>query len=127
MRTTARLDSHNALRWQRLGACENELVFLRINVVRDHVNVAVVAKQLAQSFNQRRFPRANRAADAYPQRAGLKCHDRNNLVYCVSCAMEARSTMNPADPRSSIVASLACALAARSASSSSAMARCPSV
>jgi hypothetical protein len=40
---------------------------------------------------------------------------------------EAKSTMTAANPRSSIVAFLACALAASTASSSSAMASCPSV
>lgn len=59
--------------------------------------------------------------------AGNKNHERNGLVYCVSCAMEAKSTMTAANPRSSIVAFLACALAASTASSSSAMASCPSV
>jgi hypothetical protein len=33
MMTAAGLDAQNALRRQRLRACENELVFLRINVV----------------------------------------------------------------------------------------------
>src|SRR5262249_22800763 len=57
----------------------------------------------------------------------IKSHERNNLVYWVSCALEARSTMNEADPRSSIVFPLASADAARTACSSSAMASWPSV
>src|SRR5262249_17337775 len=127
MRTATCLDADNALRSQRLRACENELVFFRVNVVGDRVNVVVVPEPLAQGFNQRRFARSDRAADPDTQRAGLrvwainKSHERNNLLYCVSCAMEARSTMNAADPRSSIVAVVACPLAARTDSSSSAM------
>src|SRR4029077_15016628 len=133
MRTAACLDPHNAFRRQSLRACENELVFLRVNIVGNHVNVVVVPKPLAQGFNQRGFARTNRAADPDAQRSGLgvcitiKSHERNNLVYWVSCAMEARSTMNAADPRSSIVALSASTLAARIACSSSAMASWPSV
>src|SRR5580704_4066015 len=140
MRAAACLDAHNALRRQRLRTCENELVFLRVNIVGNHVNVVVVPEPLAQRFNKRRFARANRAADPDAQRAVMTCayaglgvwvgnknHERNSLVYCVSCAMDARSTMNAADPRSSVVAFLACALAASTATSSSAMASCPSV
>src|SRR6516165_3896303 len=140
MRTAARLDAHNALRGQRLRACENELVFPRVNVVGNHVNVVVVPEPLAERFNKRRFAGANRTPDPNAQRAvmtctytglgiwvGNNCHERNSLVYCVSCAIEARSTMNAADPRSSIVAFLASVLAASTVSSSSAMASCPSV
>src|SRR5262245_25386399 len=49
-------------------------------------------------------------------------YERNSLLYCVSCIAEPKSTMNVADPRSSIVACLAWALVASTASSSSAMA-----
>jgi hypothetical protein len=55
MRTAACLDAHNALCGQRLCARENELVFLRVNVVCDHVNVVAVPQPLAQRFNKRRF------------------------------------------------------------------------
>src|SRR2546422_7776078 len=133
MGTTACLDTHNALPRQRFRSCENELVFLRVNIIGNHVNVVGLPEPLTQSLNKRRFARANRAADSDAHRAGLgvwagnKVHDRHNLVYCVSCAMEARSTMNAADPRSSIVVLFASALAASTASSSSATASCPSV
>ena len=47
MRTAAGLDAHNALRRQRLGAHENELIFLRVNVVRDYIDVVAVPQPLA--------------------------------------------------------------------------------
>src|SRR5262249_53349206 len=125
MRTATSLDAHDALRRQRLGTRQNELIFPRVNVVRNYIEVIVVPESLAQRLNQRRFSRADRTADSDAQRtvmrgayadlrlrAGSKSHERNSLVYCVSCAMEARSTMNPTDPRSSTVAVLASALAA---------------
>src|SRR5215475_5592025 len=140
MRAAACLDAHNPLRRKRLRAGENELIFLRVNVVCNYIDFVVVAKPLAQRFNQRRFARANRAADPDAQGAAMVCtyvalgilaghkgHERNSLVYCVSCSIEARSVMNAADPRSSIVAFLACAVAANTARSSSAIASCPSV
>src|SRR5215472_13904349 len=140
MRTTACLDAHDALCGQHLCARENELVFLRVNIVGNHVYVVAVPQPLAQRFNKRRFARADRAADPNAQRAVMDCphaglgvwannksHERNSLVYCVSCAMEARSTMNAAEPRSSIEDFSACALAASTAFSSSATASCPSV
>src|SRR5262249_35768686 len=140
MRTTAGLDAHYALRGQRLRARQNELVFLRVDVVRDDVNVVVVPQPLAQRFNKRRFARADRAADPDAQRAVMSCararlgvwagnkgHERNSLVYCVSCAMEGRSPRNAADPRSAIVDFSACLLAACTAPPSPAMASCPSV
>src|SRR5262245_38256144 len=138
MWTATCLDAHNALRSQRLRARENELIFFCVNVVGNHVNLVAIPEPFAQGLNKGRFARADRAADSDPQWpmttpacADLgpsdNSHDRNNLVYCVSCPMEARSTMNAADPRSSIVAFCACALAASIASSSSAIASCPSV
>src|SRR5262249_46845800 len=120
MRTAARLDAHDAFGRQRFRARENELVFFRVDVVGDHINVVSVAETLAQHFDERRLSRADRAADPNAQRAvmaraqavlrvcaGNHGHERNSLVYCVSCAIEASSTMNAAEPRSSIVASLA--------------------
>ena len=59
MRTAACLETHDAFRRQRLSTRENELVFLRINVVGNDVDVVVVPKPLAQRFNKCRFPRAN--------------------------------------------------------------------
>src|SRR5262245_792548 len=124
MRATAGLDTHDPLGRQGLRPRENELVFLRIDVVGDYVDVVVVPEPLAQRLKKRRFARAHRAADPDAQRSG---HERNSLVYCVSCCMEARSSMNAADPRSSIVAVTACALAARTSSSRMAIASCASV
>src|SRR5215813_8678748 len=133
MRAAAGLNSHNAFRRQCLCPCENKLVLFCIDVVSNDVNVVCIAKAFAKRFNKCRFSRANRATDADAQRmccwvrVSNVCHERNNLVYCVSCDMEARSTMNPADPRSSIVYSLICSAASSTVSSSSAIASCPSV
>src|SRR3989442_11603893 len=115
MRTAACLDAHNALRRQRLSTREDELVFLCIDVVGNDVDLVVLPEALTERFDQRGFPRANRSADPDPQWTVTSClwtglercasgdsHERNSLVYCVSCSMDARSTMNAADPRSSI-------------------------
>src|SRR6516165_5743962 len=95
MRTAAYLDAHNTLRRQRLSTRENELVFLRINVVSNDVDVVVVPVPLAQRFNERCLAGANWAADADTQRAVMTCayaglavcgsdksHERKSLVYC---------------------------------------------
>ena len=55
VRTSARLDTHDALRRERLRAGENKLVFLRIDVVGDHVDVVIIPKPFAQPFNKRRL------------------------------------------------------------------------
>src|SRR5262245_13685179 len=119
MRTSARLHSHDAFRWQRLRSRQNELVFLGVDIVGDDVVVVIVPEPLAQRFNKCGLARTDRPSDsdaewavigflAEPDRFARElCHDRNNLVYCVSCAMDAKSTMMAAEPRSSIVASRA--------------------
>src|SRR6267142_562775 len=133
MRATASLHAHDALRRQRLGAREDELVFLRVDVVGDHVDVVLVAESLAEGFDQGGLTRSDGTADPDPQRMSRQLrgekegHDRNNLVYWVSCFIDARSNMNAADPRSSIVVSIACSVASRTARSRAAIARWPSV
>src|SRR5262249_51367857 len=113
--------------------------FLGVDVVRDDVDVVIVPELLAKCFNKCRLARTDGPSDSDAEGAVIgilakpgSCacelaHDRNNLVYCVSCAMDAKSTMIAAEPRSSIVASLAFALADSIAGSSSAMACCPSI
>src|SRR5215467_9416594 len=81
MRTAACLDAHNTLRRQRLSTCENELVFLRINVVGNDVDVVVLPEPLAQRLNERGFARPNRAADADAQRAVMTCAYAGWAVY----------------------------------------------
>src|SRR5215472_3148421 len=141
MRTASRLNAHYALRRQSLCPSQKELIFLRVNIVGDHKNVVDVTEPLAERFNKGRLARANRTANPDTQRSSVAGaqkmslrvwatiidHERNNLVYWVSCAIDARSTMKAAEPRSSIVASSASALAANTASSSLARASCPSV
>src|SRR5262249_52499443 len=129
----ASFDAHDALRRQRPGTRENQLVFLRVDVVRDHIDVVVVAKALAQRFDERGFAGSNRTADPDAQRlcAGVfdrqRSHERNSRVYWVSCNMDAKSTISAAEPRSSMQAVRARSLASSTACSSPAKARCPSV
>src|SRR5262245_53744286 len=103
MRTSARLHSHDAFRWQRLHTRQNELLLLGGDVVRDYVDVVIVAELLATCFNKCRRARTDGPSDsdaegavigilAKPGRCACElAHDRNNLVYCVSCAMDAKS------------------------------------
>src|SRR5262249_489673 len=132
VRAATGFDAHDALHRQRLGARENQLVFLRVDVVRDHIDVVVVAEALAQRFDERGFARSNRTADPDAQRvrAGVfngESHEGNSRVYWVSCNMDAKSTISAAEPRSSMPAVSARSLDSSTASSSSARARCPSL
>src|SRR5262249_17798967 len=114
-----------------------KLILLGINIVGDHIDVVVVPQPFAQCFDQGCFSRADRTADPDAQRAvigsvsrdriGDRRHERKILVYCVSCAMDASSTMNAADPRSRISDLSASALASCTACASAAIASCPSV
>jgi hypothetical protein len=67
VRTTAGLNAHDALGWKSFRARQDELVFFRIDVIRDHVDLVVVAKPLAERFDESGFPRPNRAADSDAQ------------------------------------------------------------
>src|SRR5262245_7325551 len=133
VRAASRLDAHDALRRQRPRAGQDQLVFLRVDVVRDHVDVVVVAEALAERFDEGRLARAHRTADPDPKgmrvgvRVSHKSHEPNSLVYWVSCETDARSTISAAAPRSSRPAVRARSLASSTASSSAAIARCPSV
>src|SRR5262245_26485895 len=73
VRTAAGLDAHDTLRGQRLSTCENELVFLGVNVVGNDVDVVVVPEPLAQCFNERCLSRANGATNTDAQRAVMTC------------------------------------------------------
>src|SRR5262249_38956795 len=64
MRTASCLDAHDALCRQRLRAREDELIFLCIYVIGDHVDVVVSSKSLTQRFDQSRFARPNRSANS---------------------------------------------------------------
>src|SRR4029077_6230411 len=50
VRTTSGLNTHDALRGKSFGARQDELVFLCIDVIRDYVDVVLVAKPLAEGF-----------------------------------------------------------------------------
>src|SRR6202008_1112975 len=107
----------------RLSARENQLIFLRVDVVRNDKDVELVAQPFAERLNERRLAGADRTTDAD---AEWGCHERNSLVYWVSCDIDARSSINAADPRSSMLAVMACSPPSSIASSSSAIARWPS-
>src|SRR5260221_1787519 len=83
---------------------------------------------LAQAVDQRGLARADRPADADPERAMERAgHERNSLVYCVSCRIEHQSTTGTALPSSSRSAAIAAAAAAATDGASAAMAICASV
>src|SRR5690606_5674247 len=113
VRAAAGLDPLNALRFQYARAGEDQLVFARIDVVGDCEDVVARAHRLAEGFEQRRLAGPDRPADpdakrprrrsptAVPRRVDLDdAHDRNNLVYCVSCFIDAQSTIGVALPMS---------------------------
>src|SRR5262249_46719427 len=113
---------------------------LRGDVISDHVDIVNLSQSLAQRLDKGCFTRPDWATNANAQGAVImrprvdrsiqfdqSGHDRNNLVYCVSWAIEARSTITPAEPRSSVVSLIASSPARSAASSSAAMASCPSV
>jgi hypothetical protein len=87
VRATSGLYAHDALRWKSFGARQDELVFLRIDVIRDYVDVVLMAKPLAEGFDKSGLARSNRATDSDAERMILReccrdaSHDRNNLVY----------------------------------------------
>src|SRR5215831_5686214 len=71
VRAASRLDAHDAFRRQRLGTCKNKLIFLRVDIVGNRVNVIAASEPLTENFDQRGFARAYRAADPDAQRSGL--------------------------------------------------------
>src|SRR5690606_6252457 len=95
----------------------------------DHDQVPAVAHGAAQRLHQRGLAGPDRATDADAERpmGGWFGHDRNSLVYWVSCRMEHQSTIGVAEPRSSRSAASATRAAASTAGSSAAWMRSPSV
>src|SRR5215470_4478340 len=83
---------------------------------------------LAEAVDQRRLARADRPTDTDPERAVERAaHERNSLVYCVSCRIEHQSTIGTALPSSSRSAAMAAAVAAATGGASAAIAICASV
>src|SRR5580658_10136990 len=72
VRATSGLDAHDALRWKSFGARQDELVFLRIDVIRDYVDVVLMAKPLAEGFDKSGLARSNRATDSDAERMILR-------------------------------------------------------
>src|SRR5262249_50703001 len=124
VRAAARFDAHDALGRQRPGARQDQLVFLRVDIVRDDVDVVVVAETLAERFDERGLAGTNRTTDPDPQwvRTGVldrhRSHERNSRVYWVSCSIDATSTISAAEPRSSRDAANARSPASRTPGSS---------
>src|SRR3546814_16388815 len=85
----------------------------------------------AEPFDQRRLAGPDRATDAYAQwiaAGGIgSTHERNSLVYWVSCCMEQRSTIGTAVPQSSSFVVSALATADSATGIRAASARWPSV
>ena len=87
MRAAAGLDADDALRRQRAGAGQELGILLGVDVVGDDGDVVAVAHVLAEAIDQRRLAGADRPADADAKRSvGGGVHERNSLVYWVSCA-----------------------------------------
>src|SRR6516225_6457434 len=76
-------------------------VLTGIDIVGDRRDLPMLAHPLAQPIHQRGLAGSDRAADPDPQRIALCLgyHDRKSLEYCVSCAIEARSTAIVAVPK----------------------------
>src|SRR4029079_1480278 len=81
--TAARLDADDALGRQGLVGDEELRVFFRVDVVRHDRDIEAVARPLPQGERGRGVAGTARAANADAKR-----HDRNSLLYCVSCRAE---------------------------------------
>src|SRR5262249_25396319 len=129
VRAAAGLHPGDALGRERARAHQVFGVPLGVDVVGDGGDLVGAAPALAQRVHQRRLARADRAADADPQRTVgiLRGHDRNSRVYWVSWRMPARSARNAAPPTSSSGVSSARVAVAETAPSSAASTRWPSV
>src|SRR5580704_18086865 len=124
VRTSAGLDAADPLGRQGAAAGQEFGILAGVDVVGDRGNLIPAAHPLAQPVHQRGLARSDRTADPEPQRIG---HERNSLVYWVSCAIEASSTAKvalPNDVRSRVSAPLT---AAAITGSSAARMRWPSV
>src|SRR4029077_13210186 len=51
VRTPSSLNTHDALGWESFRARQDELIFFRVDVIGDHVDLVVVAKLLAERFD----------------------------------------------------------------------------
>src|SRR5690606_29128841 len=85
VRATTGLDADDALGRQRLVAHQELRVFGGVDVVGHHGDVVAIAQCQAQRERERGLAGADRAADADAK--GLGVHERNSLVYCVSCRL----------------------------------------
>ena len=85
MRAAAGFHPRNAFRDQSAGTRQEFRIFARVDIIRDHRDIVMVAHMFTEAIHQRGFAGPNRATNANAKRAMLRCaHDLNNLVYCVS-------------------------------------------
>ena len=129
MRAAAGLDTRDALGRERAAPHQIVGVPLGVDVVGDGRDLVAVAQPLAERVHQRGLAGADRPANADTQRTvGIAFrHDRNSLVYCVSCRMLAMSARNAAPPTSASGVASARAAHPATTDSSAARTRWPSV
>ncbi len=128
MRAAAGLDAEDAIGRKRAGARQELGVLLGVDVVGDRGDVVAVAQLLAERVHQRRLAGADGAADADAQGAvGGAGHERNSLVYWVSCFMLAMSARKTAPPSASSGRSRVASTTASITGPRPAMMRWPSV
>ena len=92
VRTAARLDRANALRFQRAILHEEFAVLFREDVVRDRADAHALAQLLAELEHQRRLAAAHRAAHADGERAPTEVA-RQGLLALVKLSGPATSVM----------------------------------
>src|SRR5262249_41510562 len=93
----------------------------------DGRDVVAVAQHLAERIHERSLAGPDGAADTDAQRSIFRDHERNSLVYWVSCFMDAMSARSAAPPSSSSVAPSAAAATSAITGLNAAMMRWPSV
>src|SRR5258706_15104045 len=96
MRAATGLDADDALGRERLVGDEELGVLFCIDVVGHHRDVEAVAQPLAQRKRERRLAGTDRSSDAYAQG-----HERNSLLYCVSCLADSSASLGAKFPISS--------------------------
>src|SRR5262249_52763455 len=91
VRAAAGLHTDNPIGGERLASDEELHVLLGEDVVGDHAQPVAVAHRLAQAVDERRFSRADRAADSDSQWR-LSRHDRKSLECTYCCVIAAMSS-----------------------------------
>ena len=95
MRTAAGFDTDDALGRKRLVAHQERGVLLRVDVVGHHGDFEAPAQRATQGERQGGLARANRAADAHPQRL-CAFHPRSGTAACIASRGEPTPARNRA-------------------------------